>query len=489
MRSSSKSKRLRAFIAILCILIGGGGILAVNTLQFPSRQIAAETAAPFPVNQTEAAQRLAAAVRFPTLSGPTLDPAVFNSFRAYLQTSFPTVFQHLKSETIGHSLLLTWAGKQPQNPGALLLAHMDVVPVEPGTEKDWQYPPFSGAIHDGFVWGRGSIDDKSSVLAILEATETLLKQGYQPPHNLYLAFGHDEEVGGKDGAAKIAKALQQRGAKLAWTLDEGLAMVPGSMIGLQPPIALIGIAEKGYLTLHLKVKSEGGHASMPPRETAVGILSQALTRIQAEPMPPRLAGPARELFAYLGPEMRGFRKLAMANLWLFESVLLKQLQNGASTNALIRTTLAPTMLQASPKDNVMAIQAQATLNVRLLPGDNQASVETHLRQVINDPRVVLEAQEGFHAGASPTSSTQTPAFALLQRTIRQTYPEALVAPSLVLAGTDSRNYEALAKDQYRFQPLYLSQADLARIHGTNERVAIDNYAQAIAFYGRLIQGL
>jgi carboxypeptidase PM20D1 len=184
------------------------------------------------------------------------------------------------------------------------MGHLDVVPIVPGTEAQWSHPPFAGDIADGHVWGRGTLDDKSSVIAVLEAVEKLAGEGYRPRRTIYLAFGHDEEVGGPEGAAKVVEALAARGVThFAFVADEGGAVGQGLVPGIDKPTALIGVAEKGYLNLRLTVAGEGGHSSTPPAETNVGILSRAVARLEATPFPARLEGAARDMFDYLGPEM------------------------------------------------------------------------------------------------------------------------------------------------------------------------------------------
>lgn len=450
-----------------------------------------------PVDPELAVQRLSEALQAPSVSyqAPTPDQLLqakqaFGQLHQRLKSHFPRAFQQLKtikSKTFGHSLLLQWPGSNVQLKPILWAAHQDVVPVE--NPQSWQQPPFSGQLDSQFVWGRGALDDKGSLWAILEAVEAALKAGFQPQHSLYLAFGADEEVSGQ-GAQAMAAHLQAQGVQLEGVLDEGMVVVPGSMMGLQPPVALIGIAEKGYLTVGLKVEAPGGHASMPAQETAVDILAQALTRLRDHPLPARLEGPAAELFDWLAPEMSGLQKWVLANRTLFAPLLLRQLSDKPSTSALIRTSMAPTMLKGSPKENVLAAQAEAVINLRILPGDTPEGILAHFEQAIHDPRVQLIKLSGADSRpASPVSSTQSLFFKQIAQTARAVFPGCLAAPSLVLAATDSRYYQALAENVYRFQPVYLEPEDLDRLHGKDERIAKKAHLTAIQFYQQLLQQL
>jgi len=467
-------------------------VLTFHTLQTPSHQLVSPPSfTQDPAPSAQMAERLSHAIQFATVSGEGSQKQVeFTKLHAFLAQAFPLTFQILKPERVNQSsLLIHVPGLAPEQPAALFLAHLDVVPVEKGTENLWQAPPFSGRIQAGHIWGRGAIDDKQSALALLEAIEAMLKAGIKPKRSIYLAFGHDEEIGGQQGAAAIAKTLQKRKLNCGFSLDEGLVIVPGNMIGMKPPIALIGISEKGYLSVDLSVAQAGGHASMPPAESNIQILAQALVRLQKNPFPARLSAAAQAMFAWLAPEMPGLSKVVLTNLWLFQPLLLKQLSAKPSTSALIHTTVAPTMLVGSPKENILPAQAKATLNLRLLPGDTQAQVLAKLRQKIADPRVKIDPHPGFSSEAAPESEIEGNEFQLLHQTIREVFPEARVAPSLVLAGTDSRHYQKLCKNQYRFQPVYLNTEDLNRIHGSNERIAITAHAQASRFYFKLMQNL
>ncbi|MFQ6019099.1 MAG: M20 family peptidase [Kiloniellaceae bacterium] len=467
-------------------------VLAVNTLRIgPPPLPEIPPAEDIAIDKDAAAKRLAQSVRFRTVSHGPNDPIAeeaFHGLRDFLARSFPRVHKTLKREIINdYSLLYTWEGNDPKLKPILLAAHLDVVPVEPGTEGKWTHPPFSGAIADGFVWGRGTMDMKLSVVGILEAVEYLLGQGFALKRTVYLAFGHDEEIGGAGGAARIAKLLAQRGVRLHFTLDEGLAVTHGIVPGVERPVALIGVAEKGYLTLELTARAKGGHSSMPPRGTAIGKLVRAIHRLGTNRMPAALGVPVSSMFEYLLPEITVARRVILANRWLFEPLILSRLEEKPATNALIRTTTAPTILRAGVKENVLPSEAKGLVNFRILPGDSILSVMEHVRDRIDDADVTVRQIGSEPSEPSPVSNIDSASFAALRKTVHQVYPDAVVAPGLVPGRTDSRRYVRLADNSYRFLPMRLGRKDLKRIHGTDERISVETYAEIIRFYIQLLR--
>lgn len=486
-------KRLLWGVLALVLLLAL--VLAVNTWRKGSRQLQVAPLAPVAVDEGAVAERLAQAVRLKTVSShedAALNAEQFEALHALLRQQFPRVHATLQREVVnGLSLLYTWPGANAQAPAVLLMAHQDVVPVAPGTEGDWQEPPFAGVVKDGFVWGRGAWDDKGNLLAQLEAVEMLLAEGWQPPRTVYLAYGADEEVGGHRGAARMAELLKSRGVRLDFVLDEGLLVLDGVLPGLKQPAALIGIAEKGYLSVQVGVSATPGHSSMPPPQgaSAIAMLSAALANLENQQMPADIRGVAGEMFDTLAPEMGGFSRVALSNLWLFGPLVQKQLEAAGSTNAMLRTTTALTMVHAGNKDNVLPGRAEATVNFRTLPGDTQADVLAHtrtqaLRAVPSEQLRVEPLPGGKEASkVAPTASAQ---YQTLARTIREVFPDALVAPGLMVAGTDSVHYEPVSDHIFKFSPIRAGGADLSRFHGTNERLSVSNYADAIRFYRRLI---
>lgn len=437
-----------------------------------------------------AGERLAGSLRIPTISHEdpaAFDAAAFRAFHSYLREAFPRAHSELTCETVGtYSLLCRWEGRNPSLNPILLMGHLDVVPVEPGTASKWHEDPFGGRIADGFIWGRGAIDNKSAVLGTLEAIETLLGEGFQPARAVYLAYGHDEEIGGTNGGREIAAVLARRAVRLDLILDEGGVVGDGLLPGVSAPVALVGVAEKGFVSVELSVRTNGGHSSLPPPQGAIGILSAAIVRLEGNPMPARLEGPTRQLFDRIGPRLPFAQRAAFANLWVTGPLVLRKLGGTPATNAMVRTTMAPTILQAGTKDNVLPSLARAVLNFRILPGDSVAGVLDHVRRVVGDDRVEIRRAGAFSAEPSAVSSTESDGFRTLERAIRSVMPDVIVAPYLVAVATDARHYGHLSSNVFRFLPLRLTSADVRRMHGTDERVAEDDYHGAIRFYRQLV---
>jgi carboxypeptidase PM20D1 len=479
----------KASLALLGILGIFLGVIAFRTLSFTSRQLNTPPVEKIRLDRDALLQRLSEAIQYRTITNRTIDSGgvEFQRFHDFLAKSFPRVHERLSKQTIGgHSLFYSWNGKDSRLKPMLLMAHMDVMPVDPATESSWHHPPFSGRVADGYIWGRGTMDDKGSIMAIMEAAENLLASGFEPQRTIYLAFGHDEEVGGNSGAANIAAMLRSRGVELEFVLDEGLNILNGIISGVSSPVALIGIAEKGYLTIRLTAEGAGGHSSIPPADTAIGAMSRGLNKLLATPFPSQLNGPARQMFEFLGPEMAWTKRLALANLWLFDPLVRKQLASSPLTNAAIRTTLAPTIINSGVQENVLPTRAVAVLNLRILPGETIAGTIEHVRKAIDDPKVQLTPLP-VRVEPSSVSDTQAQSFKLLHRTIRQIAPEAIVAPSLLVAATDSRHYAALTRNIYRFLPITLRPDDAKRYHGVDERISIDDYERCMRFYAQLIR--
>ena len=478
-----------SFLSIGSVFALFGGFVLVHTARSGPAQ---QSVAPAPAVSIPqgAAERLAGSLRFPTISAEdatAFDARAFAGLHAYLQAAFPRVHAQLRREKVGvHSLLYTWEGRDKSRKPILLAGHMDVVPVEHGTEQTWQYEPFAGRIADGFVWGRGAIDNKSTVVGALEAVEMLIAEGFQPARTVYLAYGHDEEVGGAAGAREIAALLKGRGVELEMVLDEGGVIGDGILPGISGPVALVGIAEKGFVTVELSTRTTGGHSSLPPAQTAVGVLSAAVARLEKRQMPARLEEPTLKLLERIRPRFPSVRRAALGNLWLTRPLVLRGLQESPATNAMVRTTTAPTMFQAGTKDNVLPSVARAVVNFRILPGDSVAAVIEHVRRAVDDTRVDIKIAGRFSAEPSPVSSTESDSFRRLERTIRGTVPDAIVAPYLVVVATDARYYGGLSPNVFRFLPLRLTARDIERMHGSNERIDVRQYEGAIRTYRQLI---
>lgn len=486
-------RRLRLLIILFLLALAAlAGVLLYKTFRYPSRQIQVAPAPDVQLDANAAAEHLAQALRYQTVSNA--DPAQFKAdeflkLHDYLAQTFPRTHAALTREVVaGYSLLYKWPGQDERLKPVLLMGHLDVVPVEPGTEGAWAQPPFAGRIADGYVWGRGAMDDKAAVVGILEAVERLLSEGYQPHRTIYLAFGHDEELGGPVGAPALAALLDSRGVTPEYVLDEGGAITEGILKGVSRPVAVLGTGEKGFVSVELTVAGTGGHSSAPPPQTAVGILGAAVGRLEAEQMPAAVSGVTQQMLDTVGPEMNFLPRVALANLWLTRPLLVRQLAATPATNALLRTTTAATVFEGGVKDNVLPAKARAVVNFRILPGDTVAGVLEHVRRTVNDARVKIEVLKGTTMSEpSPVSPTDAAGYRVVERTIRELFPATVVTPALVIGATDARHYAKLCPNIYRFAPALIRADDLARVHGTNERLSVENFAQFIKFYRQLIR--
>jgi carboxypeptidase PM20D1 len=475
-------RALLALAAGVAILVA---VLVGRTLAVTSQQIRAEPPAELAVDAEAAAKRLAQAIRLKTVThqDPSQDDrAAFEGLHALLAESYPKAHAALKRENVAElSLLYTWSGSDPSLPPVVLMAHQDVVPI--ANPEAWSKPPFEGVIDGGFVWGRGALDDKQSLLGILEAVEALLAKGFSPKRTILLAFGHDEEVRGS-GARAIVELLRGRNLVPYLVLDEGSIIAKGIVPGIEAPVALVGITEKGYATLEITARSQGGHSSMPPAHTAAGVLAGAVAKLEARPFPASISGPVAKQFDFLGPEMGFGLKLAMSNRWLLSGTIEGVMSKTAAGRAQLRTTTAVTMLSASPKENVLPPKASAVVNFRIKPGDTVATVKRHVEAVVG-PELEVTVKPGA-SDPPPASSIESEPFKRIHRTVAEVFPLAVFAPSLVIATTDARAYAGFADNVYRFNPVPFAKSDLPRFHGVDERIAIADHVAAIRFYARLI---
>ena len=478
---------LRLALLLLVLLIV---VLLVNTLRFTSRQLSDVPPAPAVTISDSAVARLAESIRYRTVSFTDYDltdTTQFDRFLAFIKQKYPLVHSRMTLEKINnYGLLYELKGNNPALKPMLLMGHYDVVPVIQGTQRMWKRPPFAGLVEGGYVYGRGTLDDKSTVMGVLEATETLLQTGFQPNRTLILAFGQDEETLGLRGGKAIAERLTRRKIELEYVMDEGGTVKTDGVSGLTRPIALIGISEKGYVSLQLTAVADGGHSSMPPKQTNIGMLAEAINNVEKAPFASHLDAGAKQLFSYIGPEMGFGQKLVFANTWLFAPLIERILGQTNSGAATLHTTIAPTIFQAGVKDNVLPIDASATINFRILPGETVQTVIEHVRDAISNDKIQIQPLTN-QSNPSPISDTESPSFLLLNRTIRSIFPDAIVSPYLVMGGTDSRHYQAICRNVYRFAPNRMNDEDTKRIHGTNERISTTNYQNMIRFYVTLIR--
>lgn len=443
------------------------------------------------LDDTVAARRLSEAIRFQTVS--TQNPAdfaadEFTGFISWLARTYPEVHENLDLEVLSeYTLLFKWSGSDPQLQPILLAGHYDVVPVSPGSEDRWIHPAFDGVIDAGQIWGRGAQDDKSAVIALMEAVTSLIQSGFEPARTVYLSFGHDEEVGGHSGASSVARFLENEGVQLAWSLDEGSFLLDGMFPGVEPLVAAINVAEKGSVTLEVVARSDGGHASMPPAETAVGRLARAITKLEKNPLPGGLTGLSEQIFTNVSRHMPFGYKILFANRWLFAGLIEDQFSSLTFGNAVLRTTTAPTMLSGSVKTNVLPTEAVATINFRIHPRDTVEGVVTHVKSLVEGEHVEVRISSGSGRPASQVSDWNSVGYETISLATRQIYGDVIVSPGLMIAGSDSRHYSQVADNSFRFNPMIQSTDDLTSFHGTNEKISIEHLGLGVRTYMQIIR--
>ena len=477
-------KRLATGLALfLLILIA---ILAFNTIRYVPEQTTDVELSTYDIEIEAAAGNLSRAIQLETDSTKPRHPD-FGRFQDFLEQTFPAVHGGMERVMIkGNTPLYRWSGTDGDLQPVLLAAHYDVVPVPPDGIDRWDHPPFAGDIADGFVWGRGALDNKGALISIMTAAEMLIKDGFAPRRTIYLSFAHDEEV--THGAAKaVAEHLQQHGIQLAWVLDEGSFVFEDVIPGLEVPAASINVAEKGSVTLQLVAKAAGGHSSMPPRKTAVGNLAEAVVRLQENPVPGGLSGLSGKFFDGLGRHFALSRRIIFANRWLFDPLLERILSQSPSTNAMLRTTTAPTMLSGSNKVNVLATEAVATVNFRIHPRDTVDGIVAHIREVIDDEEIEIRVMNDVVNPPSSVSGTETRGYRDIEESLFATFGPVASVPGLTIARTDAAYYAAAADNAYRINPFLVTGDDLPRLHGTNERLSVENLERGITFFLTLMR--
>jgi len=485
-------------LAVIFILVVIAVILIARTAVFP---IDTEEVEPIELPQVDGesvAQRLGLAIQLKTISSANLeeiDPTPFRGLLNLLHTLYPMIDERLERETFNDfGLLYTWKGSDPNLEPVCFMAHMDVVPADEGEGSGWKYPPFSGTVAEGYVWGRGAIDYKGVLIGQLEAVNNLLREGYKPLRSIYLAFGFDEENSGRHAAEPMAKALQQRGVKFSFLLDEGGAITTDQIKAVDRPVAAIGVSEKGFLTLRLKAKTASGHAAMPPQRTSIGALSLALATLESNPFPQNL-GVVQFMLSHLGKALPFVQRMALANTWLFGGMVRKQMAAQPAMNALTRTTLAPTVINGGHTSNVLPAEAEALINLRIMEGETREEVFQRVNNMVADDIVSVlpygaeTLQESRSWNPTPVSEVDSAQFALLSNLILAAYPSTLVMPILLAGGTDARYYAPICRNAYRFSPFVLSADEIGTAHGVNERLSIANCAKSVGFYMELMRNV
>ncbi len=413
------------------------------------------------------------------------DSTQFVLFNQFLEDSYPLIHEELEHKTFNEfSHLYKWNGNDPTLKPVVLMAHLDVVPI--ASLRKWTVHPFTQGVQNDTIYGRGAMDDKGALIELLEATEQLLREGKQPIRTIYLSLGHDEEIGGIRGAISIAKYLKDQGVEAEFILDEGMAITERMVPGLDQQLAFIGVAEKGFTTIELRVDMDGGHSSQPAKETAIDVLASAVSKVKNNPMPLHMTDAMRGFMKQVGPEMEFKIKMIFANPGLFKSVLLDQYQNSSNAgNALVRTTTSPTIFQAGIKENIIPTYAKASINFRIIPGETTEDVMAHVIKVINDDRVQLSFG-AFDSNPSPISPSEGTAYDIINRSIKESFGGIMTSPNLVIGATDARHFTDISPNIYRFAPYHINPENLACFHGIDERLPVSDFENGIRFYRQII---
>jgi carboxypeptidase PM20D1 len=475
------------FLTCIAVFLIAGCAHTGNVEEYPKVD-------PIRVDKDLAVRHLSEAVQFKTISpeeGKTFNAQPFIDMQSWMKSAFPLVNDNLKLEVINkYALLFKWQGSNPALKPVIFIAHMDVVPVEAGTEGSWKYPPFSGKSAEGFVWGRGSQDDKACVVGLLETAETLLKEGFRPDRTIYLGFGYDEETSGYGGAAMIVERLKNEGVTPEFVIDEGGAVKTDGFpdIGVNCPIAGIAVGEKGYLTLDLVVEDKGGHSSVPGQHGPAAILARAIIRLEENQFPADLKV-VKPMLTPLTVKMPAYLSLILNNTWLTGPLVKSILSGDPFMDSMQRTTTAITMLEGGVAENVLPQRVSATVNFRIKPGDTMDSVIARTRKVIDDPRVKISSRPVKNDPTSISSFT-SPGYKLLVRTANQVLKDdrgLVFSPYINNGGSDSRFYKKLTPDVYGFLPLRLTDDEIDSEHSSNERTPVESYIGMIQFYAQIMK--
>ncbi len=486
-----------SLIGLALAIAALASVILWRTVNYGAEPVGARVALPEApaISADRGATNLSRAIQFKTVTLASGDPrpgqeGEWLALHAWLAETYPLAHAAMTRELVPGTLTLlyTWQGSDPTLKPLLLMAHQDVVPVNIGTEGDWTGAPFAGEIIDGFIYGRGAIDDKGSLVALMESAEALAASGFKPRRTLLFMFGHDEEVSGSGAQAGVA-LLKARGIEPEFALDEGFMVLnPSPLTG--KPMGFIGIAEKGYVTLNIIATGTGGHSSTPPRDSAAVRLARAVVALDDNQMKADFSKPpVSDLFRSAAADMPFMQRMAFANLWLFEGLVEGQLARIPAGNAMIRTTTAPTMLAGSAKENVLAQRASATVNFRIHPNNTEADIIAHVKRVTAgiDGIEIDVGQQGIRgAGASPVSPTDNRAYAVLASVAEATFPGSPAAPGLVLGATDGRYASDITPNVYRFAPAVLTPEELTGFHGTNERTPVANMRLMAEGYAKII---
>lgn len=428
------------------------------------------------------ARKLAEMVKCDTTSYKNMKEwGKYLDFHKVLETQFPLVHEKLERIEIDGNLLYCWKGQSRDKP-ILLMSHQDVVPAE----GEWIYPPFSGEITEGKVWGRGTADTKASLMAFFQAAEELLAEGYVPAEDVYLASSCTEEWGG-DGAPKLVEELKHRGVELFLVCDEGGGIISEPIGGIKGNYAMVGVFEKGKADVHLTARSNGGHSAAPPKHTPVERLAAFVTDIEKHrPFRRKFLPEVSAMFRRLAPYAPFGLKLVMGNLWLFGPMMKPILGSiSAQAGAMLQTTIAFTMQSGSDAYNVLPQEASLGVNLRFIPHQGMEESLAILRSLADKHGLEMEVISSNDY--SEPVDIKGEAFTQVERVIGETFPGLAVSPYVMTGATDAYFYQEICPSCIRFAPVIYGPEQMKGMHGLNENIEHNCLPGAVDFYKNLIK--
>ncbi|MCL2564467.1 MAG: M20/M25/M40 family metallo-hydrolase [Defluviitaleaceae bacterium] len=435
------------------------------------------------LDKDKIAKILSTAITFPTVSyedEALMDSQAFKDLHAFFEDAFPLVHKYMERIVINEwSLIFHWKGSDTSLKPALFMAHLDVVPVSPGTEGDWTYPPFSGHIDGDFIWGRGAIDTKSQVVGELFAAEYLLEKNYTPKRDIYFVFGHDEETMGVKGALACKEYLEKKGVTLEFVMDEGGGFKMGGEFGAPNALlARVDIFEKGYIDVAVEGEGIGGHSSKPGKGTVLGKVSKAISKIEDNQLPAHLNPVTANMFKALAPVITEEPfKSYVSEIDTKAQAFADYLCSVDSLAPMVHTTTALTMINGSPAPNVLPQSVKALINFRIAPEDTCESVLKHCIDTANDPELNIYMTKGLDP--SKMSRIDSVGYKAIEEATKKFLKDITVLPGLVVGGTDCRYFEDICDSAYRFRP-YMDNMVLGyTTHSTNERCYTPGLVQGV----------
>lgn len=438
----------------------------------------------FSYEDDDIVKKLGTLVKIPTISCPDEKDMDMKQFDLLIMTTrslYPTVFDKCELEiTKERAIKIKLAGQSSEKP-TVLMAHYDVVAVT----DEWDHDPFLGEVVEDSLYGRGSVDTKSTMACALSALELALKKGYKPKNDLYLCFGSNEEVYG-DSQVEIVKQFERDGIKPQFVFDEGGAILNGAFPGIKEDVAFLGMAEKPMVNIKLTLESNGGHASTPRKNGPVVRLSKAIVKLEENPMKPNMSRTVSELLNVLGRHMPFYFKIIFANMWLFKGLVNKLfVKLSTDTRALLTSTFAFTMLNGGTQTNIIPNKVEANINVRISPFDNVDKIVAHIKKTIKDKDIIVTPYD--ETPGYPECSFNTNGYEIIKETVIETYPNTLVTPFLNVGGSDGKHWCRICDCVIRFSPFKITNEERAGIHGNNEKIKVETLEKCLEFYERLLE--